>query len=139
LVRYSCLGLAKNPRLSTLLGPTLGWARQKQILCGVGSARSFAELTYVTLSSWSGARRVIGKAEVTAQGDTPRFVLTNLPAEGFAGDPSESAGRLEAAPLYEDLYCGRGERKNNLKERQLDLQATRMSTTGWPVIGSGSG
>ena len=57
-----------------------------------GSARSFVELTYATLSSWSGARRVIGRAEVTAQGDTPRFVVTNLPAEGFAGDPQESPG-----------------------------------------------
>jgi Transposase DDE domain group 1 len=35
---------------------------------------------------------------------------------------------LEAAPLYEDLYCGRGERENHLQQMQLDLQATRMST-----------
>ena len=58
------------------------------------------------------------------------FVVTNLSAEGFAGDPLESAGRLEAAPLYEDLYSGRGEMKNHLQQMQLDLQATRMSTHG---------
>jgi len=78
--------------------------------------------------TWSCAHRIIGKAKVTAQGDNPRFVVTNLPAEGLAGDPPESAGRLEAAPLYEDLYCGRGEMEKHLQQMQLDLQAKRTST-----------
>lgn len=106
---YYCLGLAKNARRTARLAPALERARQKQILCGGASERAFAELTDETLSSWSRARRVIGKAEVTAQGDNPRFVVTNLPAEGFAGELPECAGRFAAAPLYEDLYCGRGE------------------------------
>ena len=125
---YYCLGLAKNARLTALLAPVLDRARQKQILCGGASVRTFAEFTYRTLSSWSRARRVIGKAEVTAQGDNPRFVVTNLPAEGFAGEPPEGAGRFAAAALYEELYCGRGEMENMVKQMQLDLQATRMST-----------
>ena len=125
---YYCLGLAKNARLTALLAPALERARQKQILCGGASVRTFAELTYETLSSWSCARRVIGKAEVTAQGANPRFVVTNLPAEGFANEPPECAGRFEAAALYEELYCGRGEMENMVKQMQLDLQATRMST-----------
>jgi len=72
----------------------------------------------------------IASCHSSAQGDNPRFVVTNLPAEGFAGSPPESAGRLEAAPLYEDFYSGRGEMKNHLQQMQLDLQATRMSTHG---------
>ncbi len=48
---------------------------------------------------------MIGKAEVLEKGENPRFIVTNLPAEGFAG---EVAGRFQAAALYEKFYCGRG-------------------------------
>jgi hypothetical protein len=125
---YYCLGLAKNVRLTAMLAPALARARQKQVLCGGASVRAFAELSYQTLSSWSRTRRVVGKAEVTAQGDNPRFVVTSLPEKGFAGEPAESGGRFAAAPLYEELYCGRGEMENMVKQMQLDLQATRLST-----------
>jgi len=125
---YYCLGLAKNARLTALLAPALERAREKQILCGGASVRVFAELSYRTLESWSRERRVVGKAEVSAQGDNPRFLVTNLPVEGFADDAPESAGRFAAARLYEELYCGRGQMENMVKQMQLDLQATRMST-----------
>ena len=125
---YYCLGLAKNARLTPLLAPALERARAKQILCGGASVREFAELTYRTLESWSRERRVIGKAEVSTQGDNPRFIVSNLPAEGFADDAPEDAGRFGAARLYEELYCGRGQMENMVKQMQLDLQATRMST-----------
>ena len=46
----------------------------------------------------------------------------------MAGEPPENAGRFAAAPLYEEIYCGRGEMENCLKQMQLDLAATRMST-----------
>lgn len=32
------------------------------------------------------AREVVGKAKVTAGGDNPRFIVTNLPAKAFKGD-----------------------------------------------------
>ena len=48
-----------------------------------------------------------------AQGNNPRFVVTNL--EG------------EATQLYEKLYCARGEAENRIKEAQLDLFGTRAS------------
>ena len=38
------------------------------------------------------------------------------------------AGRLERQPLYEDLYCKRGEMENRIKEAKGDLFADRTST-----------
>ena len=77
------------------------------------------------MESWSRERRVVGKAEVTPQGDNPRFIVTNLPAEGFAPQDGE---RFGARALYEEIYCGRGEMENQIKQLQLDLKADRMST-----------
>ena len=126
---YYCLGLARNPRLQALLTPALDRARIRQILCGGVSVRAFAEFPYKTLDSWSCARRVIGKAEVTTQGANPRFIVTNLPQDDFAGEPTiEGEGRFSAQRLYEEVYCGRGEMENMIKQMQLDLDATRMSS-----------
>jgi hypothetical protein len=123
---YYCLGLAKNAVLSAKLGPALGAARARRCLCGAPSVRVFAEFEYRTRESWSRPRRVIGKAEVMATGDNPRFIVTNLPATGFKGEKDRE--RFTPARLYEELYCARGEMENVLKQQVLDLQADAMST-----------
>ena len=124
---YYCLGLAKNPVLIETLGPALADARARRCLSAAPSVRVFAEFEYQTRESWSRPRRVIGKAEVMAEGENPRFVVTNLPAKGFKGD-QDSRARLAPARLYEELYCARGDMENVLKQQVLDLQADRMST-----------
>jgi hypothetical protein len=123
---YYCLGLAKNSVLIDRLGPALANAQIRWCLSGAANVREFAEFEYQTVKSWGRARRVIGKAEVTAQGSNPRFIVTNLPAHGFQGD--EDRSRFLPARLYEELYCGRGEMENKLKQQTLDLRADRMST-----------
>jgi hypothetical protein len=123
---YYCLGLAKNSVLVERLGPTLASAQIRWCLSGAANVRQFTEFDYQTVKSWSRSRRVIGKAEVTAQGQNPRFVVTNLPARCFTGD--EDKTRFTPARLYEELYCGRGEMENMLKQQTLDLRADRMST-----------
>jgi len=127
---YYCLGLAKNSVLLGLAGQAMMNARTRRCLSGVASTRVFTEFEYrTTRGTWSRARRVIAKAEVTAQGDNPRFVVTNLPAEGFKADRDPAdAGRFTPARLYEQLYCARGEMENVLKQQVLDLKADRMST-----------
>ena len=65
------------------------------------------------------------KAEVLDKGDNPRFVVTNLPAEGFG---EEDAQRFAPVPLYEQFYCARGDMENRIKEQQLELFADRTST-----------
>ena len=121
-----CLGLAKNSVLVEKLEPALAEARARRCLTGSASVRRFAEFAYRTRESWSRARRVIGKAEVMAEGDNPRFVVTNLPAQGFKGE--QDGARFQPARLYEELYCARGEMENVLKQQVLDLPADRMSS-----------
>lgn len=123
---YYCLGLQQNPRLLARVQATLADARARQIQCGGVATRVFSEFEYATLKSWSRERRVIAKAEVTLQGSNPRFVVTNLPAEGFAED--EDPERFSPARLYEEFYCARGQMENVLKQQLLDLKADRLST-----------
>jgi hypothetical protein len=95
-------------------------------LTGAASVREFTEFAYQTRTSWSRERRVIGKAEIMLEGENPRFVVTNLPAQGFKEDQDQT--RLRPARLYEELYCARGEMENKLKQQVLDLHGDRMST-----------
>jgi hypothetical protein len=108
-------GLAKNARLVRSIGAELHAAavesRERQ-----RPARRFKELLYRTRKSWSCARRVVAKAEHTADKANPRFIVTSL-----------SAQQCPAREAYEDLYCARGECENRIKEAQLDLFADRLS------------
>jgi hypothetical protein len=122
---YYCFGMIKNPVLLEKLGPTLAEARARHCLSGA-TTRAFGQFIYRTLQGWSRPRRVVGKAEVMKAGENPRFVVTNLPEEGFPGDPDP--GRFKPQRLYEELYCARGEMENLLKQQSLDLRADRLST-----------
>jgi hypothetical protein len=124
---FYCLGLARNERLGQLLSSNFE-ALKAQIKEGKAETpcRRFTEFEYSTLNSWTKARRVIGKAEILAQGDNPRFVVTNLPKDGWAD--RAQAVRFEAAALYEKFYCERGDMENRIKEQQMDLFADRTST-----------
>jgi len=110
------LGLAKNSRLTRALGQQLQQAKEQFQQTGQ-PARVFKDFTYRTRTSWSRARRVIGKAEHLPKGPNPRFVVTTFSPE-----------RLAAQALYEDHYCARGEMENRIKEQQLSLFADRTST-----------
>jgi hypothetical protein len=105
------LGLARNRRLEALLEPWMHEAAARWQRCQEPQ-RLFASLHYAA-GSWDRPRRVLAKAEYNAQGDNPRFVVTNLP-----GEPSS---------LYEEVYCARGEMENRIKEQQLMLFADRTS------------
>lgn len=87
---YYGVGLAKNSVLNDKLGPALAAAQARGCLNGAAQVREFAEFEYQTVKSWSRPRRVIGKAEMTAQGQNPRLVVTNLPAKGFGGERDQT-------------------------------------------------
>jgi Transposase DDE domain group 1 len=118
---YYVLGLAKNSVLVERVERAMFWAAARRCLTGQAS-REFSEFEYQTQESWTRSRRVVGKAEVTLEGANPRFVVTNLPKDGF-GD-----GILSAQEVYEEVYCARGNMENVLKQQVLDLEADRMST-----------
>ena len=109
------VGLAKNPRLLTLADGLMQSAAA-QFESTKEKQRHFGWLDYAA-ASWDRPRRVIVKAEHGAQGANPRFVVTSL--EG------------DAQPLYDELYCARGEMENRIKEQQLGLFADRTSCRAW--------
>jgi len=85
-------------------------------------ARAFTEFPCkTTTGSRSRARRVVAKAEQLESKENPRIVVTNLDAQGW---PTQ--------PLYEQLYCERGEMANRIKE-QLSLFEGRVSAETMPA------
>jgi hypothetical protein len=108
-------GLAKNERLVGEIAAELAAAEADSKASGQ-PARRFTEFQWSTRDSWSRQRRVIAKAEWTAGAANPRFVVTSLSAEDAAPQP-----------LYEEIYCARGDMENRIKECQLDLFADRTS------------
>jgi len=112
---YYVLGLARNDRLRALIERPMKRAARMQSQTGQ-PARVFKQFHYrTTTGSWSRARRVVAKAEQIEGKENPRYVVTNL-----------SPRRWRSRVLYEELYCGRGEMENRIKE-QLSLFATRVS------------
>jgi hypothetical protein len=109
-------GLARNSRLEAELRDQLAAAEAQSRTTGK-PVRVFKEFTYQTRESWSRARRVVGKAEYLIDKANPRFVVT-----------SYATARMAAAPLYEELYCARGDMENRIKEQQLGLFADRTSS-----------
>jgi hypothetical protein len=109
------VGIAKNSRLNDLAEP---WLLEAAVgyLCSQQKQRLFGDFFYAA-NSWKYERRVIVKAEHSALGENPRYVVTNLP-----GDPKQ---------LYEKIYCARGESENRIKEQQLCLFADRTSCMNW--------
>jgi len=105
------LGLARNSRLVGMSQDLIVQAEQ-----GFDQShekqRLFDEISYAA-ETWDKERRVIVKAEHTDKGSNPRFVVTSR--------------EDEPQPLYDDLYCARGEMENRIKEQQLGLFADRTS------------
>ena len=108
-------GLARNARLVEEIEAELAEAARLSAETDA-PARLFKDFHYATRKSWSRQRRVVAKAEHLPRGANPRFVVTSLSPEEYA-----------ARPLYEALYCARGEMENRIKECQLDLFADRTS------------
>jgi hypothetical protein len=110
-------GLARNSRLEAALAEQTAEAERQHLATGA-PARVFRDFRYRTRDSWSRKRRVVGKAEHTAEGANPRFVVTSLKRTCLAH---------EARALYEDLYCARGEAENRIGE-QFEMFADRASS-----------
>ena len=66
---------------------------------------------------------MITRLEWGDQGHNPHFVVTNL-----QGD---------AAALYDDLYCQRGEAENRIKEAQVGLSGQSCNLVAYPGGGIG--
>jgi Transposase DDE domain group 1 len=108
-------GMARNTLLEKIVAEALQQAR-RQWEQMQQPARVFQEFEHETVSgSWSRRRRVVAKAEHIDGKSNPRFVVTSLAGEAWG-----------AQPLYENLYCARGDMENRIKE-QFMLFADRVS------------
>jgi hypothetical protein len=109
------VGLAKNKRLNALSAKLQAEA-ETQHQQTKEKVRFFEAFQYKA-HTWDRKRRIIAKAEHNAHGPNPRYLVTNL-----EGEPQG---------LYDEVYCGRGEVENRIKEQQLDLFSDRTSCHDW--------
>jgi hypothetical protein len=104
-------GLAQNAVLLRFGASALSEARRR-FQATKQTVQHFDAFAYAA-ETWAQARHVVMKAEVSAQGANPRFVVTSL---------SEFAPAL----LYH-AYCERGQCENFIKDFKNALQADRLS------------
>jgi len=64
--------------------------------------------------TWSRARRVVSKVEVSEQGVNTRFVVTDLE-------------QARTKVLYQQIYCARGQAEKEIKDHKRYLQSDRTS------------
>jgi hypothetical protein len=105
------INLAKNPRLTALAEPYMDRARAEYEDSGEKVRRLYAQ-TYAA-QGWTRPRRVLVKTEVSAKGENPRFIVTNL--------------RCGDATRHYALYALRGDAENRIKELKTDLKVDRTS------------
>ena len=74
--------------------------------------RGFASFDYAA-RSWNHGRRVVARLEATPRGFDARYIVTLL-----TGEPRH---------LCEGIYCARGQAKNLIKQRKLQLASGRTS------------
>ena len=75
--------------------------------------RLFKSIQYQA-RNWHRKIRVILKAEITEQGENPRFVVTSL-------------GTHKPSFIYETVYCSRGRMENFIKDHKVALNSDRTS------------
>jgi hypothetical protein len=109
------IGIAKNSRLESKASDLMEQAILEFENTGE-KQRVFGDITY-SANTWKYERRIIAKAEYSARGKNPRFIVTSLSGDGQS--------------IYEDQYCARGEAENRIKAQQLDLFADRTSCTNF--------
>jgi len=107
------IGLARNARLEAQVRYAELMLAEQYEATGV-KQRLIDEFIYAA-DSWDIERRVITRLEHGAQGNNPRFVVTDLQAD--------------AAQLYERLYCARGEAENRSRKPSSICSARARAAT----------
>lgn len=118
------VAMAENAVLTRHAEPLMTGVRA-EVTATDATAHVYGETQYAA-RSWASARRIIIKAEVVHLDgrdprDNARFVITNL--------------RQTPQWIYEQVYCGRGEIENRIKELHHGLQIDR-TTLGTLLVGA---
>jgi len=107
-----CIGLSNNAILKRLAEPHL--EKAKVIFNQTGSkTRLYGSFSYQA-GSWDRSQQIVARIEVTEKGPSIRFVVHNL----TESDP---------AVIYDQIYCGRGQMENYIKNHKLFLKSDRTS------------
>ena len=110
------IGFPKNSRVKDLAKPIMFDARAAYE--EIGEKVRFFDDFYYTAGSWKKKRRIICKAEITREGENPRFLVTNMK-------------EIEPQDLYDDIYVRRGEMENRINELKNGLKMDRTSCTSF--------
>jgi len=106
-------GLAPNKVLAEQVFPKLDECCVRRAQVQAEKVRDFTVTRYAA-KSWSRARRVVPRVEVTRKGSDVRYVVTNI-------------RHGTARHLYEKLYCARGQAENLIKRHKSQLASDRTS------------
>ena len=106
-------GLAPNKVLAEQVFPKLDECCVRRALAQTEKLRDFTWTRYAA-KSWSRARRVVARIEVTRKGADVRYIVTNV-----------NGGT--ARNLYETVYCARGQAENLIKRHKSQLASDRTS------------
>jgi len=106
-------GLSKNGRLAENIEALETSTAARYARKPGEKLRRFKSFSYAA-RSWSKARRVIARVELSPRGRDTRYIVTNL--EGGRGKH-----------LYEKLYSARGQAENHIKAWKAHLAADRTS------------
>jgi hypothetical protein len=106
-------GLAPNKVLAEQVFAKLDECCVRRALAQAEKVRDFTVTRYAA-KSWSRARRVVARVEVTRKGADVRYIVTNIK-------------RGKARHLYERVYCARGQAENLIKRHKSQLASDRTS------------
>jgi hypothetical protein len=107
------IGLGPNKVLAEKVFAKLDECCVRRALAQAEKVRDFIVTRYAA-KSWSCARRVVARIEVTRKGADIRYIVTNI------------RGR-RARHLYERVYCARGRAENLIKRHKSQLASDRTS------------
>ena len=105
-------GLTSNAVLQTLARDVVEQAKRAYERDG-GKITRFHSTRYQA-GTWSRARRVVIKVEVSDQGVNTRFVVTDME-------------HARTKVLYQQIYCARGQAENEIKDHKRYLKSDRTS------------
>jgi Transposase DDE domain group 1 len=105
-------GLTSNPVLKALACQVVEQAKRAYERDG-GKVTRFHSTRYQA-GTWSRARRVIIKVEISDQGVNTRFVVTDME-------------QARTKVLYQHIYCARGQAENDIKDHKRYLKSDRTS------------
>ncbi len=107
-----CIGLSSNAVLKRLIEPLM--AEAKSIFAKSNIKLRLYESHSYKADTWDKPARVVAKVEVNDRGENSRFVVTNL------SQPDEAA-------IYEQIYAGRGQMENYIKNHKIYTRSDRTS------------